>query len=152
MKQKIVHTYQLRYEEYLSFSLKISAPGEPVEREQIIFEGAIRQPFQHNGTYSTTNERIIKALEAHDDFGGRFFKLAQDEDTPQADALDGESSDERFADYTYAPEDITNFTTAKAYLLKENPGLEPEAIKSKVLLLAFAREHKIYFPAWAEVQ
>lgn len=112
------------------YSTDITVEGR---RKHIVFTG-----FVDGGSYFTTSdERVIEAMEKRSDFGSTFFlyRDTRNEDIPAPDPIKEKKT---------AVEDVITITDAREHLKKQ--GVDYRRLKTPEAILRIAGEMNIEFP------
>ena len=155
---------------YVYFATNIQVNGKTV---RITFKEGFTQPYKYNGTFTTPDPDIIKALESDRGFNSLYKRLdpdpVADERIPVKPAIPiapkaKTNTDQAASAKTGATDDppvgdtdpkdlipvigITSFQQAKNYFLATFPELKSADLKSIELVKQFAAEKGIIFTDW----
>ncbi len=116
------------------------------------FTGGVTTPNRSNGLFTTSDEKLQKALEKDIGYGKAYICISKEpvkeepikEETPEVVKDEGEIDPIQFK----AVKDIVNAQQARDYLAKTFEGVTYGMLKNKLKVLAIAEEYKIEFPDW----
>lgn len=120
----------------------------------IPFTGGSLSPRVSNGTYSTNNPLIQKALESSPRYKRDFICISaspiiEKKAQPQDQVIQDEAQEEEAQGETElkAIEDITTVQDAKDFLARELAGVSKASLTNKTKVLEVAAQHGYDFPA-----
>jgi len=131
---------------------------------RVEFKGGITHPHKRGGTYGTSKKAIQEALERNAGFNKKFKCIKTVTTRIEQEAENKKELDDLRSQLPSPPpppappppvesditvvDEVTNYQTAKNWLIANYPDLTIPEVKSKVLVREVASEKKVSFPNW----
>lgn len=135
------HTYQLTSMKSMTTYLTVGK-----EIVTVIFTGGFVVPYKYNGTYTTNDPDVIKAIEASPNYNSVYVKIA-----PSADQTEEEEIEEVKPIPTSKLESVPRIASgqkARAYILARFDDVNNSHLRTNEDITRIATEKGIRFPDW----
>lgn len=141
--KNVTYTYQLT--RYKDFTTYLAIDGNLLSIE---FTGGFIVPFKYNGTFSTTDNKIAKALEESPNYNSEYIKITSLEVTQENSVTVTPINPIDPGKELEPVLGITSGQKARAYLLSRFDELKSSDLRTNDIIIEVALTKGITFPDW----